>query len=42
MKSGRESGLYVLFCAVATDGVTHCPVFGFSTWSALSRDWFSS
>ena len=42
MKSGRESGLYAFDCAVAIDGVTHWPVFGFSTCRAFSRDWFSS
>ena len=31
MKSGLDSGLYVLLCTVCTPGVTHVSVFGLRT-----------
>ena len=41
MKSGRESGLYVLLWTEAIPGATHCSVLGLRTWSAFSLFRFS-
>ena len=41
MKSGRESGLYVLLWTDVAPGATHWSVFGFRIWTALSRLRFS-